>query len=689
MAKNSSNFKKEIFAIPCLALAGFLFFCLFFPHYAGTGGKYLARFLFFLLGKASFLLALFIGYWGIRIFRFPEEKYKGKILGFGLFLWAVCSLFFLFSQFLDKPNFGGAVGKISGKFLVHLLGSFGGVIAVGSVLVLSLAISLNISLSELLRRIKDRIKQDLAAGRMQRRAARAEVQKKMSGPKILQLKKETKPEKEVKILPVPVLKVFSGDRYQLPPLDLLDPEGTAGQSLSTEELKEWGQLLEKTLASFNVQAQVMEINPGPVITRYDLSPAPGIKVQSIVNLSNDLALALQVTSVRILAPIPGKAAVGIELPNKNPAIVKLREVLSYKKFQNYESKLVIGLGKTTSGEVFVSDLAAMPHLLVAGATGSGKSLCIHSIIMSILFKSTPREVKFLMIDPKRLELPVYNAIPHLYDPGQGPRAVKVITNSKEAAKSLSRLVKIMESRYEKFAKTTVRNIEGYNRVMLKEGKPPEFYIVVIIDELADLMMIASSEVEEAITRLAQMSRAVGIHLVLATQRPSVDVLTGVIKANLPARIAFQVLSKVDSRVILDTQGAEDLIGRGDMLFLPCGAPRPIRLQGSYVSEKEIERVVNFVKTQAAPEYEQVVEVAEKSLSVEEDAQTQELLVQAVKLARELQHISGDILRAKIGSKYDLILNLMKVQGLIYKPEGARSWKINLQRIDEFLTERVK
>ncbi|MFH1258391.1 MAG: DNA translocase FtsK 4TM domain-containing protein [Elusimicrobiota bacterium] len=711
MSKNT-NLKREVWGIGWMALAGFLFFCLFFPQNAGEGGRILKGFLFDGLGKGSYLLAFYLAYWGYKSFRNSQDRTKAKLLAYALSLWAICILLSLFSQFIGKPNLGGAVGKFSAQLLCRLTGGFGATMAAVGTLILSIMVGLNTSLYELLQTIKNRIKEDLAAARIYRKNFRTELQKKIEEKRIqkITLKKppkepvikellkpaEFKEPPELKIVTAklsPAGQTVSGRKipaktgYQLPPLDLLDLPAPSPAGVSEEELKDLGKLLEKTLASFNVQAQIIEINPGPVITRYDITPAPGIKVQSIINLSNDLALALQVPGVRIIAPVPGKAAVGIEVPNKSPAVVKLREALSGKKFQQHESKLLIGLGKTTSGEIFVADLSSMPHLLIAGATGSGKSLCIHSIIMSILYKATPKEVKFLMIDPKRLELPGYNDIPHLYDPGKGPKEVKVITDSKEAAKSLLRLTKIMEQRYEKFAKSSVRNIEGYNRQMLKEGKDQEFYIVVIIDELADLMLVACLEVEESITRLAQMARAVGIHLVLATQRPSVDVLTGVIKANLPARIALQVLSKVDSRVILDTQGAEDLIGRGDLLFLPTGAPRPIRIQGSHISEKEVERVVNFIKVQANPDYEEIVELEEQSASMEEDAQTQELLIQAAKLARDLQHISGDILRARIGSQYDLILNLMKVQGLIYKPEGARSWKINMQRIEEFLSER--
>jgi len=323
-----------------------------------------------------------------------------------------------------------------------------------------------------------------------------------------------------------------------------------------DELRGCADKLIKTLADFNISATIDSINPGPVITRYDIILAPGTKVNSIINLSNDIALTMKTESIRVLAPIPGKSAVGIEIPNPKQAIVGIKDIITSKKFTESKSLLNFALGKTTAGEPFCDDLAPMPHLLIAGSTGSGKSVCINSIIMSLLFRAKPDELKFLLIDPKRLELPIYENIPHLYVPGKKPENVSVITDAKEAANALKLLVKVMEHRYKAFAKKAVRNIDGYNELMTKEGGKKEYYIVVIIDELADLMLIASNDVEESIMRLAQMARAVGIHLVLATQRPSVNVITGVIKANLPARIAFQVLSKTDSRVILDVNGAE-------------------------------------------------------------------------------------------------------------------------------------
>ncbi|MGZ3605624.1 MAG: DNA translocase FtsK, partial [Thermodesulfobacteriota bacterium] len=377
-------------------------------------------------------------------------------------------------------------------------------------------------------------------------------------------------------------------------------------------------ILEKKLLDYGVEGKVVEVRPGPVITVYEFEPAPGVKVSRIVNLADDLALALSALSIRIVAPIPGKSVVGIEVPNVNRETVYLKEIIDSDSFRNFKSKLSFGLGKNISGDPFVVDLARMPHLLVAGSTGSGKSVSINAMICSILFKANPEEVRFLMIDPKMLELSDYEGIPHLLLP--------VVTHPKKAAAALKWLVGEMERRYTVLAEKGVRNIEHYHQRMEREmkekgkvykrkgdvlegeeAKPSEPmekvpYIVVVIDELADLMMISSREVEESITRLAQMARAVGIHLLLATQRPSVDVLTGIIKANFPARISFQVTSKVDSRTILDTIGAEHLLGAGDMLFLPPGSSKLTRLHGAFVSSAEIKRIVEFLKKQGKPSY---------------------------------------------------------------------------------------
>ncbi|MBD3272448.1 MAG: hypothetical protein GF384_07945, partial [Elusimicrobia bacterium] len=500
--------------------------------------------------------------------------------------------------------------------------------------------------------------------------------------------RKEKPQQKKNTVPVPDEEAEPQPIWQLPPIELLNENKGKDEIHQEDELVSRAAQLENALTNFNIQAKVTDINPGPIITRYDLRLAPGVKVGSIISLSNDLALAMKSSSIRIVAPIPGKAAVGVEIPNSNLALVSLRDILASDQFRSLDSKLALGLGKTTDGAVYCADLAAMPHLLIAGATGSGKSVCIHSIILSLLYKATPKDVKFLLIDPKRLELPVYNGLPHLFDPNASPEDVEVITNPKKASKALQQLIKVMESRYEKFAECSVRNIDGYNKLMDERGEPHEYYIIVIIDELADLMLIASRDVEESIQRLAQMARAVGIHLVLATQRPSVDVITGVIKANLSARIAFQVLSKVDSRVILDMQGAEDLLGRGDMLFLPSGEPKPFRLQGAFVSEKEVERLVKFYAQQGRPVYDADVKKTHEQASPFENEETFQNLLMALKLIRERRRVSQDLLKAHFGSsaRATNILSLLEVKSFIRKPEGSNRWEIFFDKVEDFLDE---
>jgi S-DNA-T family DNA segregation ATPase FtsK/SpoIIIE len=473
--------------------------------------------------------------------------------------------------------------------------------------------------------------------------------------------------------------------WRVPAVSLLSDPAAEGGRPSENELVAKARLLEQTLANFNVQARATDIHPGPVITRFDLEPAPGVKISSIVNLADDIALAMKATRVRVLAPIPGKGAVGIEIPNPTAVPVTLKEILSDSRFRSAPGPLTAGLGKTSSGEPFVAELAPMPHLLVAGATGSGKSVCIHSLIMSILMKSPPDRVKLLLIDPKRLERPAYEGLPHLYDPRNDSAKAEVITQPKEAAKALARMVQVMEHRYDIFAKANVRNIEGFNEKRMKEGEPPLAYIVVIIDELADLMLVATNDVEDAIQRLAQMARAVGIHLVLATQRPSVDVITGVIKANLPARIAFRVASQTDSRVILDTVGAEALVGKGDMLFLPAGAPAPIRIQGAYVSEGEVASVVKYWKEQGGPDYEDIFASLAAAKAQGDTDEVKQELDEALRLVVERKRVSQDLLKAHFGSsaRATNVLSLMEVKGFIHKPEGTNRWEIDFDRIQDY------
>ncbi|MFZ3071758.1 MAG: DNA translocase FtsK 4TM domain-containing protein, partial [Thermodesulfobacteriota bacterium] len=400
---------------------------------------------------------------------------------------------------------------------------------------------------------------------------------------------------------------FTGPKgaFRLPGVSLLDPASNKGVTLDKETLLVNSKILERKLLDFEVQGHVTEVRPGPVVTTYEFEPAPGIKVNKITNLSDDIALAMRVHAVRILAPVPGKAVVGIEVPNMKKEGIFLREIIESPTYAKSHAALPMALGKDISGEPFVTDLAKMPHLLVAGATGAGKSVSINAIILSLLFKATPEDVRFLFVDPKMLELSPYEGIPHLLTP--------VVTDVKRANIMLKGVVTEMEKRYRLMAEVGSKNIEKYNERVAEKSNAADKedrikalkklpYIVVVIDELADLMMTAGRDVEESLVRLSQMARAAGIHLIVATQRPSVDVITGLIKANFPARISFQVPSKTDSRTILDSSGAESLLGQGDMLFMPPGSAKLIRIHGGYVSEKEVKRVADFLRKQGKPEY---------------------------------------------------------------------------------------
>jgi S-DNA-T family DNA segregation ATPase FtsK/SpoIIIE len=386
------------------------------------------------------------------------------------------------------------------------------------------------------------------------------------------------------------------EAFQLPPVGLLQAPSTAELKRTREELQENAEILRRKLADFEVDGRIVQVSPGPIITSYEFEPAAGVKVAQVVNLADDLALALKAASVRIVGPIPGRGTVAVEVPNDDWATVYLREIFVSAEFAESKGRLPLALGKDVNGMPVVADLTAMPHLLVAGATGSGKSVGLNAMICSILYKATPADVRFLMVDPKRLELSVYEGIPHLLSP--------VVTDAKEAAARLRWIVGKMDERYKALQLKQVRNIEGYNKAVPLEEKLP--YWVVVVDELADLMMVSAGEVQTSLVRLAQIARAVGIHLIIATQRPSVDVVTGLIKANFPTRIAFQVASKVDSRTVLDGNGAEQLLGRGDMIYVPPGANKQLRVHGAWVSDDEVKAICEFLRTQGTAVYEEVV-----------------------------------------------------------------------------------
>jgi S-DNA-T family DNA segregation ATPase FtsK/SpoIIIE len=473
--------------------------------------------------------------------------------------------------------------------------------------------------------------------------------------------------------------------YKLPPADLLKNDNDSNSIIDENELLKRAELLRTTLADFDIVAEVKDIIPGPVITRYDLVLAPGTKIQTVSNIIDNISLTMRTASIRIVS-IPEKSVVGIEVPNHLSVIVGLRGILENDIFMNSHSLLSLALGKTTDGMGYVTNLASMPHLLIAGATGSGKSVSIHTIILSILYKARPDEVKFLLIDPKRVEMSIYGSIPHLYNPCTSASDADIITNPKEVANVLKNLVFVMEKRYEKFAKAMVRNIEDYNDKMLEINGEKEFYIVVIIDELADLMLVVKKEIENYIQRLAQMARAVGIHLIFATQRPSVNVITGIIKANFPARLSFQTTSKIDSRVILDMVGAESLMGKGDMLFLPPGEARPVRLQGAFVSLKETEKIISFINEQKFPRIYKPLRIEEKcGFNLSKEKVTNDL-ISALKLINERRRISQDLLKANFGgsAKATNILSILETKGFISKPEGTNKWRIDFDKITQYL-----
>lgn len=469
----------------------------------------------------------------------------------------------------------------------------------------------------------------------------------------------------------------SNAEYQFPPISLLKspPRKTAGQSAST--LKERANMLEKTLRNFNVDAKVIRVSEGPAVTRYEIQPAPGVKVNRIVSLTDDIALNLRAKSIRIEAPIPGKAAVGIEIENESIKLVSIREIIASDEFKNAKSKISVALGMDIMGNAIITSLKDMPHLLIAGSTGSGKSVCINSIIVSLLYKAKPDEVKLLLVDPKVVELGNYNGIPHLLAP--------VVTDPAKAANVLALAVAEMNERYRKFASSGVKEIASYNELMLANGtehlKLPE--IVIIIDELADLMMAAPAKVQEYICRLAQMARAAGMHLIIATQRPSVDVITGVIKANIPSRIAFAVSSNVDSRTILDMGGAERLVGKGDMLFHPMGANKPLRIQGNFISDDEVAKVTDFFKRKNEDiEYDMnIIDAIEHGSDSSGDDFTtdgDELLADAIELVVSSQQASVSMLQRRFRIGYNRaarIVDLMEERGIVGPPEGSKPRRV--------------
>ena len=487
---------------------------------------------------------------------------------------------------------------------------------------------------------------------------------------------EQKEEKTKAVLQLEHAMTVEDEHYEYPPLEILSKPNKKGLKGGAKALTDTATKLQKTLHSFGVSAKVENVSVGPAITRYELKPAEGVRVNKIANLADDIALNLAAETIRIEAPIPGKQAVGIEVPNSEREAVHLREVLDSDVFRDNDSKLAIALGKDVAGNVQLADIAKMPHILIAGSTGSGKSVCINTIITSIIYHAKPSEVKFVMVDPKVVELSVYNGIPHLLIP--------VVTEPRKAAGALAWAVQEMDNRYNLFAEKGVRDLKGYNKAIENDeelGQLPQ--IVIIVDELADLMMVAKNDVEDAICRLAQKARAAGMHLVIATQRPSVDVITGLIKANVPSRIAFAVSSQVDSRTILDSVGAEKLLGKGDMLYFPSGAPKPSRVQGAFVTDEEVEKIVGFVKSNGTATYsEDILESIEngnktdKEISQEasEDDDTDPFLMEAIETVVDTGQASTSFIqrRFKVGyARAGRIIDQMEERGVISGYQGSK------------------
>ncbi|UCD05398.1 MAG: DNA translocase FtsK 4TM domain-containing protein [candidate division WOR-3 bacterium] len=537
-----------------------------YKNWCGLFGHYSSYALFWLMGLYIFIIPALFGYAGYVLISDDKKKIGSRLLFFIPIGFIACALLAMFLVIdVNGMRSGGVLGFLISNFLADYFGQVGTYIILGfSIVVVVLML------------VKEKVFPKIKVV-------------KPADEAIKPPKKKKKKEQEPKPQQPPAAKAGTKPARQIDFkeefLNIMQVP-TQKYGVDTAHLQKESEILKKRLAEFDVTGEVVAVESGPVISRFEFQPDPGIKVNRIANLDNDLALALKATRIRVVAPIPGKSAVGIEVPNKERSLVYLKNGLVIDEFENHPSPLAIVLGEDITGQPVCEDIAVMPHMLIAGTTGSGKSVCINTLIASILYHSKPEDVRFLMIDPKRLELPMYNAIPHLLR--------RAITEPKAAVGELEKLVAVMEMRYRHFAREGVRDIDGYNEKMRKKGGKNKPYIVVVVDELADLMLTAPSEIEENITRLAQMSRAVGIHLVLATQRPSVDVITGLIKANFPCRIAFQVASKTDSRTILDMNGAESLLGRGDMLFLPPGKGTPVRLHGAYIAADEVSGIGRLI-----------------------------------------------------------------------------------------------
>ena len=685
--------------------------------YTGVAGTVAAYILYRIFGLGAFVIPAFLFWVGVSfIIRKPVRSLILKV-GYALLLAISLSCIAALQQSLDLSTyfpfmegiaFGGVSGEKVGKeFLQAYLGPGGAAVAAVMGLIVSSILLTRVQfypyarlmgrasagtarlLARSSRKAIGLVGRGAAAGLGSLRGKKAHPKKLAKARDLrkarrLQKKKKAVVEEAV-LSPRSVRKgkVLPGviSNYRLPPIELLNLPPPLPRRGTLDDLKKNAEILEKTFTDFGIDASIGEIQRGPVITRYEVHPAPGVKVTRIASLAEDIALAMKVAGIRVTPPIPGKGAIGVEIPNARSMLVCIREVLASQEFRGARATIPVGIGKSVAGKVVVADMTEMPHLLIAGATGSGKSVCINAILITLLHRARPDELKLLIVDPKKIELGCYNGLPHLLIP--------VVTDAKKVAQALSWLVAEMERRYDYLSKAGVRNIAAYNARPIDRSKGDDDqplpdrlpYIVTIIDELADLMIIAPVDVEMSITRLAQLSRSVGIHLIIATQRPSVNVITGVIKANFPARISFQVASKVDSRTVIDANGAETLVGNGDLLFMPPGTSKLIRAQGTYVDDAEIQRVVQFIKDQAGPAYNTAVLAKEKGSTAEQDDEetiADELFDRAVEVVLRTGQASASNLQRKMKIGYaraGRIIDMMEQRGIVGAADGSKARKI--------------
>ncbi|MBW2151048.1 MAG: DNA translocase FtsK [Deltaproteobacteria bacterium] len=665
----------------------------------GLLGSYSAGTLIGLFGLGAFWIPILLLFLSIHFFcNQPAKKLVSTIAGGILLVLATGSL-----MALHKPSYvllgtrfpaGGLIGLPAKSILIQYTNIIGSSVILILLWMIGFILVTGFSLINLFNRswkmgnyLKERIVTLFFKWNERRKKTRklARFRQEQALKKKRKIKIKKPPPGSVKTAPVPKQDVFEfmnvDSGFKMPSFNLLDAPERKPAAADEQNLRMQSRLLEKKLSDFGVSGEVVAVTPGPVVTTFEYEPAAGVKINKIINLTDDLALTLRAASIRVVAPIPGKAVIGIEIPNLVRETVRFKEIVSSGAFEKSKSKLTICLGKDIVGNPVVTDLDKMPHLLIAGATGSGKSVALNAMICSLLYKSIPDDVRLIIIDPKRIELSIYDGIPHLITP--------VVTDAKKATHALFWAVKEMEQRYELLSERQARNIYQYNTKVAKESSDDGKrlpYIVIVIDELADLMMLASRDVEIALTRLAQMARAAGIHLILATQRPSVDVLTGVIKANFPTRLSFQVSSKTDSRTILDTNGAENLLGNGDMLFLPPGTAKIQRIHGAYISEAELTRITNFLKTQKKPEYDP--SVTKHPVEDEKAADTDgfdERYDEAVALVTRTGQASISMIQRHLRIGYNRaarIIEVMEKQGIVGPSDGVKPREVLVTGYDK-------